>query len=164
MSGAYLAAKPGEIRATLALLRHYRAFSASDCQSMRDPTTGWHGVELDKPAAAHRLRWLVLVAINRKAGVPEEPGGGHRAQRRLAAMREREIRERGCFECGAHLGWLSAETASRMVIRNPQLARELTNNKTARSPRFRGWGRYVVRASGDYSRPYHRQPHYCGAC
>lgn len=168
--GVYLAQPPGAIRATLALLRHFKAFLASDCRAMRDPThetwRGSHdGPELDKAQAAARLRWLIDVAVNRKAGVPDNPGNGNRARRRLSDMRTRAIRERGCFECGARLGWLSAETAARMVARNPRLARDLENYSGA-SPGtvWHGWGRYRIHADGDYSRPYRPQPHYCGAC
>ena len=38
---------------------------------MIDPYSGWTREELDKPAAQRKLVWLVNVAINRKAGIPD---------------------------------------------------------------------------------------------
>jgi hypothetical protein len=75
--GAYSGQRHDAIAATLALLRHFRAFLASDCREMRDPyeVAEWRdgASRLDKPAAQRKLSWLVHVAINRKAGIPDAP-------------------------------------------------------------------------------------------
>lgn len=168
--GAYASASPAAIRGTLALFRHFREFQASSCRFMNDPTReSWRGAgdgnTMDKAQATARLRWLVNVAINRKAGIPDDRGRGNHAKRRLADMRTRAARARGCFECGTRLGWLPSEQARAMVMRNPRLARDLENFKRAQpGTRLRGWGRYIIRESGDYSRPYRPGHHYCGAC
>lgn len=75
-TGAYLGQRPDAIAATAALLRHFRAFLASDYREMRDPTKErWLDERLDHAAARRRLTWLVNVAINRKAGIPDQPRG-----------------------------------------------------------------------------------------
>lgn len=69
--GAYRDKPHKEIVATLALLKHFRAFLASECRVMHDPYSGWMKNELDKPQARKKLQWLINVAINRKAGIPD---------------------------------------------------------------------------------------------
>lgn len=91
MIGAYASATRAQVRSTLVILRHFRAFLASDCLYMRDPfeIEAWRdgAQRLDKPAALVRLRWMVLVAILRKGGWIEDvhsrelsPGLNHRGQ------------------------------------------------------------------------------------
>jgi hypothetical protein len=63
------------LRATIALLRHYRAFLASPSYEMRDPRQ-W-GVYLTKGQARHRLTSLINVAVNRRAGIPDCPSRKH---------------------------------------------------------------------------------------
>lgn len=71
-AGAYSGQSREAIAATLGLLRHFRAFLASDCREMRDPfeLAEWRdgASRLDKPAAARKLGWLVNMAISRKGG------------------------------------------------------------------------------------------------
>lgn len=62
---------PESIRATTAILRHFRAFIRSDCSRMIDPYSGWHRIEINKKQAQRKLTWLVDVAINRRAGIPD---------------------------------------------------------------------------------------------
>ena len=70
-SGAYMGQDRARVVATLDTLRYFRAFLASDCRVMRDPYSGWMGTELDKREARQKLTWLVNVAINRKANIPD---------------------------------------------------------------------------------------------
>ena len=74
-AGAYLGQNPKAIAASRALLAHFRAFLASDCLEMRDPTQPhWLDIRLNKAAAQRKLTWLVNMAVNRKAGVPDVRG------------------------------------------------------------------------------------------
>ena len=57
--------------ATLALLQHFRNFLKSDCAEMRDPYDSWQERMLNKEQARRKLHWLIDVAINRKAGIPD---------------------------------------------------------------------------------------------
>lgn len=70
----YLGQTHQAIVATLATLRHFQAFLASDCRVMHDPYERNFPVELNKRQAERKLHWLIQVAINRKAGVPESRG------------------------------------------------------------------------------------------
>lgn len=69
--GAYGRSTPEQVRATLRLLRHYRAFLASPCTEMRSPEQ-W-GVYYNKADVERRLAMFLHVAINRKAGIPDLP-------------------------------------------------------------------------------------------
>lgn len=60
-----------QVKGTLAMLRYYRAFLASESGRCRDLQSGWHRDSLDRAQARERLGSLVNVAINRKAGLPE---------------------------------------------------------------------------------------------
>lgn len=70
--GGHASSSAEAIHATLGLLRHFRAFVASDCREMRDPfeVEQWRdgASRLTKPQAATRLTWLVQMAISRKGG------------------------------------------------------------------------------------------------
>ena len=70
-TGVYLTQKPEAIASTAQLLRHFRAFIRSPYKRMRDPIAGWERY-LDRQEAQHELRWLINIAINRKAGIPDE--------------------------------------------------------------------------------------------
>jgi hypothetical protein len=70
-TGVYLGQEHERIVATLRTIQHFRAFLASDSSIMHDPYSGWMRDELDKLAAQRKLSWLVNVAINRKAGIPD---------------------------------------------------------------------------------------------
>lgn len=61
-----------QVKATLATLRYYRAFVRSDEQyaECRALERRWDS-RLTRQAAQERLGWLVNVAINRKAGIPD---------------------------------------------------------------------------------------------
>jgi hypothetical protein len=60
-----------QVRGTLAILRYYREFLASDCEKGRDPEDRhWENV-ITKEYARQRLAFLIHVAINRKAGIPD---------------------------------------------------------------------------------------------
>jgi len=90
----YLTQPAPRIRATLALLRHFRASLASDCERMRDPTQPrWLADELDKAAARRKLAWLVDVAVNRKAGVPDSCGRRDTAEHRARLSRDKRRAE-----------------------------------------------------------------------
>lgn len=73
MSGAYLGQSHQSIVATLILLRWFKAFIASDKSKANDPIAGW-GHYLRREDAPRKLRWLVNVAVNRKAGIPDYRG------------------------------------------------------------------------------------------
>lgn len=73
MQHVYLKFPKEQITATLGLLRWFHAFIASDCKEARDPIAGW-GFYMDKGEAKRKLTWLIHVAINRKAGVPDQYG------------------------------------------------------------------------------------------
>lgn len=72
MTDAYLGQPHIRIVGTLKLLRHFQAFFRSGCYEMADPIGGW-GHYLTQPQARHKLTWLINMAINRKAGIPDEP-------------------------------------------------------------------------------------------
>lgn len=67
--GVYLNENPAAVAATVALLKHYRAFVRSDCGRMRDPEHKWPPHEYNRDQAQNRLSYLVNMAINRKAGI-----------------------------------------------------------------------------------------------
>jgi len=48
------ACAPESIRATTAILRHFRAFIRSDCTRMIDPYSGWHRIELNREQAQRK--------------------------------------------------------------------------------------------------------------
>lgn len=63
------------IVATLNLLRWYRAFIASDKERAHDPMGHPYDRNIiTKAEARHTLTWLINVAINRKAGIPDVVG------------------------------------------------------------------------------------------
>ena len=70
MNNVYLQFTKDQINATLALLRWFHAFLASNCDEARDPISGF-GFYLTKPEAKCKLSFLLHVAINRKAGIPD---------------------------------------------------------------------------------------------
>lgn len=74
-AGAYADADKQAISATKALLQYFRDFLASDAKFAKVPTSayGWtaEGQVMDKEDAKARLRKLIDVAINRKAGIPD---------------------------------------------------------------------------------------------
>lgn len=74
-AGAYADADKQAISATKALLQYFRDFLASDAKFAKVPTSayGWtaEGQVMDKEDAKNRLRKLIDVAINRKAGIPD---------------------------------------------------------------------------------------------
>jgi hypothetical protein len=72
MSDAYLGHPHAKIVGTLTLLRHFQAFLRSTCREMHDPIGGW-GHSLTQPQARHKLTFLINMAINRKAGLPDAP-------------------------------------------------------------------------------------------
>jgi hypothetical protein len=64
------------VQRTVALLKHFRAFLASDCQLMSDPLAGFDtrcSLHLTKERARRLLHYIIDVAINRKAGIPDFP-------------------------------------------------------------------------------------------
>lgn len=67
----YLGQPKANIAATVATLRYFRAFLASDCVEMVDPYSNWMRNRLTKTTAARKLTWLVNMAINRKAGITD---------------------------------------------------------------------------------------------
>jgi len=73
--GAYLGVEKQAISATKALLQYFRDFIASDAKFAKVPESayGWTaaGEIMDKDEAKRRLRSLIDIAINRKAGIPD---------------------------------------------------------------------------------------------
>lgn len=73
--GAYLGVEKHAISATKALLQYFRDFIASDAKFAKVPESayGWTaaGDVMDKEEAKRRLRSLIDIAINRKAGIPD---------------------------------------------------------------------------------------------
>jgi hypothetical protein len=61
------------LRNTIRLLSYYRRFLASDCGECVDPEDPSPFGRLTKDQARRRLYFLLDVAINRKAGIPDEP-------------------------------------------------------------------------------------------
>lgn len=86
-TGVYLNQEARRIRATVALLKHIKAFLASSATRMKDPYSGF-GVYLDREQAAHKLRWLIHVAINRKAGHPDVPGRKYTSDYQACLLRD----------------------------------------------------------------------------
>lgn len=77
--GAYRNQPPAAIAATANLLRWLRAFIASDCVRAHNPLNQYasrEGDEITKDRARAMLHALVIVAINRKAGIPDDGGKG----------------------------------------------------------------------------------------
>jgi hypothetical protein len=72
MSGVYSHFTKDEIKSTLDLLRYYRAFIRSDATHARRVFDSF-GRTMTKEQAQRELTWLINVAINRKAGMPDEP-------------------------------------------------------------------------------------------
>jgi hypothetical protein len=67
-----------QVRGTVRMLRYYRAFLASSCDECWDLQSNhdfaavkYFGYKPDREQARTRLGWLVNVAINRKAGIPD---------------------------------------------------------------------------------------------
>jgi len=60
-----------QIKGATKLLRYYRAFVESDKEEARDPEGQWGYGTITKGQARHRLKYLINVAINRKAGIPD---------------------------------------------------------------------------------------------
>ena len=60
------------VRATVAMLRFYRAFLASgpEYEKCKNPEFR-HGEPMTRDQVRHRLRLLINTAINRKAGIPD---------------------------------------------------------------------------------------------
>lgn len=90
-----------QIRATIALLRYFREFLASDCELCLDPTqryAAYEGRTLTKAQARTKHAFLIDVAINRRAGLPDRPSRNwhedqqwrwRRDQQRLLDIRRR---------------------------------------------------------------------------
>lgn len=122
MTGAYNIATREQVTATLGLLRHFRAFLNSRCTQMRDPfeIDMWRdgATRLDKDAAARKLRWLVLIAILRKAGWIEDihsrehaPGLNHRGK--FPRFREGDAQR--------HLNQIAYRLNAGVVVREREL-------------------------------------------
>jgi hypothetical protein len=71
--GVYLNQSKKAISSTLITLKYFKAFLQSNCERMIDPYSDWQRRELTKEQAKNKLQWLVNVAINRKAGIPDIP-------------------------------------------------------------------------------------------
>jgi hypothetical protein len=71
---AYAEPSPRELlRNTIRLLSYYRRFLRSDCRECVDPEDPSPFGRLTKDRARRRLHFLIDVAVNRKAGIPDEP-------------------------------------------------------------------------------------------
>jgi hypothetical protein len=73
MPGVYLNQDKKRITATIKVLKYFKDFLKSNCERMIDPYSDWQRRELTKEQAKKRLLWLINIAINRKAGVPDCP-------------------------------------------------------------------------------------------
>jgi hypothetical protein len=71
--GVYLNQSKKAISSTLITLKYFKAFLRSNCERMIDPYSDWQRRELTKEQAKNKLQWLINVAINRKAGIPDIP-------------------------------------------------------------------------------------------
>jgi hypothetical protein len=71
MNGVYLGQDPEKIRATLEFLRHYQTFIRSGCERMRDPLSAFGADTITQEETQRKLTWLIDLAINRKAGIPD---------------------------------------------------------------------------------------------
>lgn len=68
-AGAYMGQEKDAIAATLALLRYFKAFIASDAKFAKVPEGVPNGTStMDKKQAQVLLRWLIDTAVNRKGG------------------------------------------------------------------------------------------------
>jgi hypothetical protein len=61
------------LRNTVALLSYLRRFLRSDCRECVDPSDPARFGRLTKDEARRYLHFLLDVAVNRKAGIPDEP-------------------------------------------------------------------------------------------
>ena len=73
--GAYLNQKKENITNTIKILKYFQEFLKSNYNKMIDPYSGWTKYELNKIQAKKKLEYLIHVAINRKAGIPDTPKG-----------------------------------------------------------------------------------------
>src|SRR3990167_2346171 len=123
MTGAYASASRSAIVTTLSLFRHFRAFLASSCTEMRDPfeVVAWRdgAARLTKAQAAHKLTWLVRIAILRKAGWIEDPHSREIAP----AFNHRGIFQRyRTGDAQRHLAQIAARlNTPRLVVRDAEL-------------------------------------------
>jgi hypothetical protein len=86
-AGVYLGQSAEKIHATTALYRHFKTFMTSEAMVMSDPLSGW-GFYLSKDQARAKLRWLLHVAINRKAGLPDVPSKKHTDEYQVRLARD----------------------------------------------------------------------------
>ncbi len=70
--GAYKDSTHDEIVGTLIRLRNMRRFVRSSFEWMVDPWSDWRDT-LTRDEAQRKLTWLLHVAINRRAGWPDDP-------------------------------------------------------------------------------------------
>ncbi len=77
-----------QVRNTINLITYYRRFLRSDCTRMVQPESGWMRTELSKDEARRRLHFLVNVAINRRAGIPDEQGRKQRHEYQIEQYRD----------------------------------------------------------------------------
>lgn len=85
-----------QVRATLKLLRYYRRFLESNSLRCHHPERGgWLGESMSKDEARTRLAFLVNVAINRKAGIPDVVGRKQESDYQVQQYRDcRKVREK----------------------------------------------------------------------
>ncbi len=86
-TGVYLNQEARCIRSTVSLLKHFKAFLASKATRMKDPYSEF-GVYLNRDQATNKLRWLIHVAINRKAGRPDVPGRKYASDYQARLLRD----------------------------------------------------------------------------
>lgn len=77
MQGVYLNQEKKKITATIKVLKYFKDFLKSDCERMIDPYSDWQRKELTKEQTKQKLAWLINMAINRKAGIPDYPSRKH---------------------------------------------------------------------------------------
>jgi hypothetical protein len=81
-----------QIKATTGLLKFYRRFLGSDHERCKNPEQRF-GNPMTRDEARDRLAFLVNVAINRKAGIPDVAGRKQESDYQAALWREcHEIR------------------------------------------------------------------------
>lgn len=87
-TGAFSGQSRQKVRNTIALLRYFRAFLASDAKTMRDPLgERWLAGTLDRAQAREKLTGLINHAINRRAG---HQSGFGMTDREIAWMRDQD--------------------------------------------------------------------------
>jgi hypothetical protein len=78
-----------QVRGTIALLDYFRRFLRSACAECKCPEDRYRtGRRLDRHQARRRLTYLIDMAINRKAGIPDVPSRKHESDYQIRIFRD----------------------------------------------------------------------------